>query len=403
MTRSRHRKRVAGALAVLALGALAGGSTGSANPVSPDLPQVDVPSTPSLPKPPSTPTVPDLPSEPAAPAAPRVETPQLPQTPDTRSPTSTSSPAGAPGTGSDGAPGAAPGSATAGADSDQRGEVSSAAAERSQPGRETSPTARREARTTRKLRRAVRQLQGCLYAISGFERRVLSLRAGIGDAPTLSRQAVASRLEVSTKRVRRAERRGVRRLRRANRSLGCGATSLHGTTAEDVETLVTAGQQGPQFAAVSDLDRDRRSVASSGSSDTGAVRGAEAGSGQTRNAGGRGRIATATADPTGGSAGPALAGIAAGVLLLTALLVLLLRRARPAAASSTGWEPEDDWRVWEPRTTETSDAGAQSASLRPNRPSTPPAGKTRSLRVLVPGVASLVLGRLLGSRLRRRR
>jgi hypothetical protein len=68
----------------------------------------------------------------------------------------------------------------------------------------------------------VARLAGCLYAVPPFERRVLVLRAGPGRARALSRVAVARRLDVSRRRVRHSERRGLRRLRATNREAGCG-------------------------------------------------------------------------------------------------------------------------------------------------------------------------------------
>jgi hypothetical protein len=73
----------------------------------------------------------------------------------------------------------------------------------------------------RRLRSSVVRLQGCFYALSGLEHRVLSLRAG----ERRSRPAVAKRLGLATARVGRAERSGLRSLRRADRATGCSAAA----------------------------------------------------------------------------------------------------------------------------------------------------------------------------------
>jgi hypothetical protein len=57
------------------------------------------------------------------------------------------------------------------------------------------------------------------------------MRAGTGPREPASRAAVASRLELPLARVRRAERRGLRALRRIGRE-GCGAAARNGTGAE---------------------------------------------------------------------------------------------------------------------------------------------------------------------------
>jgi hypothetical protein len=86
-----------------------------------------------------------------------------------------------------------------------------------------SPGERREAA----FRRAVRRLQGCLPGLGSFERRVLERRAGIGGRPQ-SVGAVAHGLHVSVSRVRAAEEAGLTQLRRADRSVGCGAQGGQG-------------------------------------------------------------------------------------------------------------------------------------------------------------------------------
>jgi hypothetical protein len=70
----------------------------------------------------------------------------------------------------------------------------------------------------------VARLSGCLATIRPGQRRVLVLRAGIGAADPHSRAAVADRLDLRLRTVRRTERRGIRALRAAAR-VGCSAAS----------------------------------------------------------------------------------------------------------------------------------------------------------------------------------
>ena len=64
----------------------------------------------------------------------------------------------------------------------------------------------------------------CLPELTTRQRRVLRLRAGVGPRPPASRAAVARKLELPVARVRRAEQRGLRSLRRSARD-GCASAS----------------------------------------------------------------------------------------------------------------------------------------------------------------------------------
>jgi hypothetical protein len=68
----------------------------------------------------------------------------------------------------------------------------------------------------------VRERTGCLAALAPTVRRVLVLRAGVHGAAPHSRPRVAVLLDLSTPRVARLERRGVRTLRRLDAATGCG-------------------------------------------------------------------------------------------------------------------------------------------------------------------------------------
>jgi len=85
----------------------------------------------------------------------------------------------------------------------------------------------------------VEQLRGCFYVLSRLQRRVLAMRAGLGERPAMSRAAVAAQLETSRVRVRRVERRGLRRLRRAERSDNCAG---HGGPARTGAAVAAAAR-----------------------------------------------------------------------------------------------------------------------------------------------------------------
>ena len=65
------------------------------------------------------------------------------------------------------------------------------------------------------------RLRACLDGLPTLERRVLVLRAGLGPRQPRARARVARALDLSARRVRRLERRGLRRLRGLARG-GCG-------------------------------------------------------------------------------------------------------------------------------------------------------------------------------------
>jgi hypothetical protein len=100
---------------------------------------------------------------------------------------------------------------------------------------------RRHALRERKLRRLVARLSGCLGGLSSPERRVLALRAGLGAAPALSRNDVASRLRISSRRVRRLELHGVKGLRRLAGSGGCGGKGSESGTSTGTSAGSFAG------------------------------------------------------------------------------------------------------------------------------------------------------------------
>jgi hypothetical protein len=73
----------------------------------------------------------------------------------------------------------------------------------------------------RNLRRTVLRFHGCLSRVPRSERRVLSLRAGVGRLRAHTRSEVARITHLRRARVIALERRGLRRLRALNRAGVC--------------------------------------------------------------------------------------------------------------------------------------------------------------------------------------
>jgi hypothetical protein len=74
-----------------------------------------------------------------------------------------------------------------------------------------------------RLAEALGQFEGCFYGLSGNERRVLTMRAGLGGRRPRSRSEVAGRLNTSTGQVRRTERSALLQLDSLAQSTGCAA------------------------------------------------------------------------------------------------------------------------------------------------------------------------------------
>lgn len=92
------------------------------------------------------------------------------------------------------------------------------------------------------------KLSGCLYAAPPFERNVLVLRAGLGARTPISRDRLARRLSIPPGRVQRAERRGLRSLRRASRRRGCAAGGAGNLSVAGGVTPLISGESVPARA-----------------------------------------------------------------------------------------------------------------------------------------------------------
>jgi hypothetical protein len=82
----------------------------------------------------------------------------------------------------------------------------------------------------------VQRLSGCLDELSDTQRRVLELRAGVGEASPRTRRGVARALDLRVQRVKRIERRGLHRARALDRADACG-----GVSASAGGTLIATG------------------------------------------------------------------------------------------------------------------------------------------------------------------
>ena len=195
------------------------------------LPPVPTPSLPALPT-----VVPSLPAPPALPAPTLPSVPALPRLPSVPSVPGVGSPGGSSqrvtptgggggavsGGGRSGAAASAP-RAGGGSRAVGSGQGSSSSATRRTAQRSARPRARAVARRDRRLRSRVRRFEACIGALPRSQRRVLRLRAGVGGERPQTRRRVARTLQVSTRRVRRLEHRGIRRLRGLARAGHCSA------------------------------------------------------------------------------------------------------------------------------------------------------------------------------------
>ena len=217
------------------------------------LPPVPTVSVPPLPGATSSPTVPTVPGGPT-----------LPSVPILRPSTSQGG-----GTAGGSAPGRGPssggsGTTSTGGSGGSGGSGSSTPGARGRAGA-GKPAGKRPAvrriRRERRLRKTVRRLQGCFGGLSRLERRVLALRAGIGAGSPRTRTQVARRLDVSTRRVTRLERRGVRTLRGLAGAGRCGAGGGQSTAAAPAGgSRIAAALQGLRGLIGSDTSADRTEV-----------------------------------------------------------------------------------------------------------------------------------------------
>ena len=99
---------------------------------------------------------------------------------------------------------------------------------------------------TRRLTETVVELERCLSRIGTRDRRVLSLRAGLGGGEQRSRAAVARRLDLTRAGVAATEQGALRDLLRAARSGACGQDAA--TAAAGYASAATPGGMGDGWA-----------------------------------------------------------------------------------------------------------------------------------------------------------
>lgn len=368
----------------------------------PDVPQVRLPSTPRV----EVPRV-RVPSSPSAPSAPaRGVTPAAGGTGSTQgatpsAPTSSGSPA-RPSRGR--AQSAGPRA---------RGHHRTPSSSRSRTGRRASAHTLRE----RRFRQAVVRLWTCSYAVSPVQRRVLVLRTGLGGSPAQSVKDVAKALSLSSGRVVRAQRAGLRGLRRANRSDGCATGfSSQPAIARDTQAVLAVATASPLASVTQMADAaSGQGAPARAHADSGAVlaeRVASAGSGDN----GRVPIRTAAAVPTSADAGSPPWPVLLIILLLAisaAGFVLLRKRGmgpqrdttEAAAAAFVVAEPVRATPA--PEVTEPTPPpgpsyppNASTAQPAPNK-SVASRGVRRAAGVAASGAASVLLGLALRARRRR--
>ena len=197
------------------------------------------------------------------------------------------------------------------------------------------PLAHRAPRTRaeRNLRAAVTRLWACSYVVSSVQRQVLQRRAGLDGHPPTSVKATARALDLSPRTVRRVQRAGLRKLRRANRSDGCAMAAGPEGIAGETRSLVAVAT-APALRPVADVggtsDDDR--LAASRREDTGAVLGQRDSStsgAKDDNGGGR-RPAKAQVGAPGDEGFSPFALLALLLALAGGALLMILRRDRDA-------------------------------------------------------------------------
>ncbi len=196
------------------------------------------------------------------------------------------------------------------------------------------PRERAERRASRRLRRAIARYGGCLQLLPPRQRRILTLRAGIGPAEPASRSRVARRLDLTPAVVRRAERRGLRALQSAGRE-GCasagtsraaGAVAVRSASSLPVPATSVAGARRAADGGTQGGD--------SGSGGGGAEQGGER-SRQGAGGGVAGISATRPAPRSGALDGIGL--LLPFLLALLAGLAVLYARRRGESSPWAGW------------------------------------------------------------------
>jgi hypothetical protein len=170
----------------------------------------------------------------------------------------------------------------------------------------------------------VAQTSRCLDDLSPAQRRVLTLRAGVGAGPPRSRGGVARRLNITVRRVVRLERTGLRRLRTLAGSGGCAAPDQP----QPRPQTSTAGVVAPVAAAALGT---RSSNGNDGGASGGGSGGESGNGGGSESDGNRGGTGAPGESPrNGGVAGVSQTNPSRSADLTIPLLLLLLALAAAA-------------------------------------------------------------------------
>src|SRR6185503_1198513 len=104
--------------------------------------------------------------------------------------------------------------------------------------------------TIAELQNALSLLQGCFYGLSGRERRVLNMRAGLGGARPRTRTYVAHRLGTTRANVRRIEQNGLLTLEGLADTTACAAGP--GAAAAVADGYISSAElaQAPQLVTL---------------------------------------------------------------------------------------------------------------------------------------------------------
>jgi hypothetical protein len=237
--------------------------------------------------------------------------------------------------------------------------------------------ASRHARDTRRLRALVRRRRGCLAELPTGARRLLRLRAGLGEEAGLSAESVARILHVSPAREVRLERRALTALRLEARH-GCPAVTVSSSF-----TVFTGAQPAAMASSITDTAGSASGVASPPANAGGSISqagGTTRAAGKTKSRSGKGSgphedQASIAGAPVGSSSSllPILLGVlaigAAGLVLVLVLLPLERNRLRRARAAA--YYADNHGAVARERRPETQDSTSTSGSApaTDNRPS----------------------------------
>jgi hypothetical protein len=187
------------------------------------------------------------------------------------------------------------------------------------------------ARRERKLRETVSRAGRCLDDLSTGQRRVLTLRAGVGAGPPRSRALVARRLDISVKRVVRLERTGLRRLRSLAARGGCAPATTTLAAATTAPSTAVAPNAEPEPQRRSEQPREPKRTPSGGTGETG---------GDRRVAG------VSQTNPPEGRGINVLIGLILLSLLLAAILVARMRRREATPVAAAPVEEKPVWIPW---------------------------------------------------------